>query len=165
MEPTFTNILVPTDFSAGSRLALEYALRLSRPLGASVHVVHVVEDPAIAGMWTEAYVDVAALRKERRCGARHLMNKLLQEVGAAGITDEITAGPVARQITAAAADRRSDLIVMGTHGRTGLAHALVGSVAEQVMRIAGCPVLTIREGLTAEPLPAPVEATRPAVPA
>ena len=148
MTPTFSHILVPTDFSSGSRLALDYALQLARRLDASVHVLHVTEDPAIAGMWTEGYVDLDELRKERRCGARHLMNQLLTDVGQGNITDEITAGPVARMITSAAADRGADLIVMGTHGRTGLAHALVGSVAERVMRTAGCPVVTVREGLS-----------------
>lgn len=63
------------------------------------------------------------------------------------VTDEIASGPVARTITATAADCGASLIVMGTHGRTGLAHVLVGSVAEQVMRTAGCPVLTLREAL------------------
>jgi universal stress protein A len=151
MTPTFSQILVPTDFSSGSRLALDYALQLAQRLNASVHVLHVTEDPSVAGMWTEAYVDLAQIRNDRRCGARHLMNKLLGEVGPAKITDEITSGPVARTITDAAADRAVSLIVMGTHGRTGLAHALVGSVAEQVMRMAGCPVLTVREGIAANP--------------
>ena len=66
------------------------------------------------------------------------------------LTDEIASGPVAETIAAIAADRGADFIVMGTHGRTGLAHVLVGSVAERVIRIAGCPVLTIREDLEAE---------------
>lgn len=163
MTPTFSRILVPTDFSPGSRLAVDYAVQLARRLGASIHLLHVTEDPSIAGMWTEAYVDLAQIRKERESGARHLMDKLLREIGPAAVTDEIAAGPVARTITDAAADRQAGLIVMGTHGRTGLAHVLVGSVAEQVMRMAGCPVLTVREGLAAEPVQTP--ALAPGVPA
>lgn len=149
MTPAVSTILVPTDFSPGSRLALDYALQLARQLGASVHVLHVIEDTVIAGMWTEAYVDIPELRKERRCAARRLMNELLGAVHSADVTDEITSGPVAQTITATAVDRGTDVIVMGTHGRTGLAHVLVGSIAEQVMRTASCPVLTIREGAAA----------------
>jgi universal stress protein A len=160
MTPTFTRILVPTDFSAGARLALDYAVQLARRLGASLHLLHVTEDPSIAGMWTEAYVDIAQIRMEREAGARQLMDKLRRDIGPADVTDEIAAGPVARVIIEAAADRGAGLIVMGTHGRTGLAHVLVGSVAEQVMRMAGCPVLTVREGLAADPVPAPAVASR-----
>ncbi|HEX6324602.1 MAG TPA: universal stress protein [Vicinamibacterales bacterium] len=147
MKPAFKQILVPTDFSNGSRLAVDYALELARRLGASVHLLHVVEDPTVAGLFTEAYVDLALIRKERRCDARHRMNALLTELKTRRITDEIAAGPVAQTIAGIAADRGADFIVMGTHGRTGLAHVLVGSVAEHVIRIAGCPVLTVREGL------------------
>ncbi|MBA3948991.1 MAG: universal stress protein [Acidobacteria bacterium] len=163
MTPTFSRILVPTDFSAGSRLAVDYAVQLARRLGASIHILHVTEDPSIAGMWTEAYVDLAQIRMERETGARHLMDKLLRDIGPADVTDEIAAGPVARVITDAAADRDAGLIVMGTHGRTGLVHVLVGSVAEQVMRMAGCPVLTVREGLAADRVLAP--AVAPGIPA
>ena len=145
--PAFKQILVPTDFSTGSRMAVDYALELGRRLGASVHLLHVVEDPSVAGLFTEAYVDMALIRKERRCDARHRMNGLLGSLRPARLTDEIVSGPVAQTIAGVAADRGADFIVMGTHGRTGLAHVLVGSVAEQVIRIAGCPVLTVREGL------------------
>jgi len=147
MKPAFKQILVPTDFSAGSRLAVDYALQLARRLGANLHLLHVVEDPSVAGLFTEAYVDLALIRKERRCDARHRMNGLLGNLHALRITDEIASGPVAQTIAGIAADRGADFIVMGTHGRTGLAHVLVGSVAEQVIRIASCPVLTVREGL------------------
>ena len=147
MKPEFKQILVPTDFSSGSRLAVDYALRLARKLGANVHLLHVVEDPSVAGLFTEAYVDMALIRKERRCDARHRMNGLLGSLQAPRISDEIASGPVAQTIAGIAADCGADFIVMGTHGRTGLAHVLVGSVAEQVIRIATCPVLTVREGL------------------
>jgi nucleotide-binding universal stress UspA family protein len=145
--PAFKQILVPTDFSNGARLAVDYAIELGRRLGASVHVVHVVEDPNVAGLFTEAYIDMELIRKDRRCDARHRMNGLLGQLHGARITDEIAAGRVAETIAGIAADRGVDFIVMGTHGRTGLAHVLVGSVAERVIRIAACPVLTVREGL------------------
>jgi universal stress protein A len=165
MTPAFKQILVPTDFSNGSRFAIEYAVELARRLNASIHVVHVVEDPTIAGLFTEAYVDLSLIRKERRCDARHRMNALLTSLRAARVTvtDEIAAGPVAPTIAGIAADRDADFIVMGTHGRTGLAHVLVGSVAEHVIRIAGCPVLTVREGLAASPAFSSVRAESSAV--
>ena len=147
MTSDFKEILVPTDFSTGSRLAVDYALELARRLGGRVHLLHVVEDPNVAGLFTEAYVDMALIRKERRCDARHRMNGLLGQLQSVRISDEIAAGPVAETIAAIAGDRGSDMIVMGTHGRTGLAHALIGSVAERVIRLAACPVLTVREGL------------------
>ena len=145
--PAFKQILVPTDFSNGARLAVDYALELARRLCAAVHIVHVVEDPNVAGLFTEAYIDMELVRKERRCDARHRMNGLLGQLSGPRITDEIAAGRVAETLAGIAADRSVDLIVMGTHGRTGLAHVLIGSVAERVIRIAGCPVLTVREGL------------------
>jgi universal stress protein A len=149
MTPSFTHILVPTDFSTGARLAVDYAVALARRLGASIHLLNIVEDPTVAGLFTEAHVDLGEIRKARRCDARRRMNELLTSLHATNVTDEIATGPVAATIAGIAADRESDFIVMGTHGRTGLAHVLVGSVAEQVVRTAGCPVLTVREGLGA----------------
>lgn len=156
MIPAFSNILVPTDFSPGSRLALDYALALARRLDARIHVLHVVEDPAITGMWTEAYLDIEALRDEREADARRLMRAFLTMTGAEEASSEIAAGPVPDTIAACALEHAADFIVMGTHGRTGLAHVLVGSVAEQVIRTAGCPVLTVREGAAAAVDPAPI---------
>ena len=149
MTHAFKQILVPTDFSPGSRLAIDYALQLADRLGASVHLLHVVEDPTVAGLFTEAYADLESIRRKRRCDARHQMNALLGSLKRRDMTDEIAGGSVAPTIAGVAADRAADFIVMGTHGRTGLSHVLVGSVAEQVIRIAGCPVLTVREGLAA----------------
>ena len=147
MKHAFKQILVPTDFSVGSRLAVDYAMELAGRLGASVHLLHVVEDPPVAGLFTEAHADLESLKRKRRSDARHLMNALLGALKRHDITNEIAGGPVAATIAGVAADRGADFIVMGTHGRTGLSHVLVGSVAEQVLRIAGCPVLTVREGL------------------
>ena len=155
MTPAFSNILVPTDFSPGSRLALEYALALARKLDARIHLLHVVEDPAVTGMWTEAYLDIAALREERQADAERQMRALQKTAGAEDASYEIAAGPVPETIAAAASDNAADFIVMGTHGRTGLAHVLVGSVAERVIRTAACPVLTVREGAAAAVHPAP----------
>jgi len=66
MKKVFKQILVPTDFSAGSRLAVDYALALAAPLGASVHLLHVVEDPSVAGLFVEGYPDLESIKRKRR---------------------------------------------------------------------------------------------------
>jgi universal stress protein A len=119
-------ILFPTDFSDCARHAGARAAAFARHFGARVHVLHV--DPPVT----------APTRPER----------LAQAVADLGpdldVTSATTAGPPARAICAAARRTGADLIVIGTHGRTGVSHALLGSVAEAVVRRAPCPVLTIR---------------------
>jgi nucleotide-binding universal stress UspA family protein len=147
-----TRILVPTDFSADAEAAVRYALDLARRVNALVHVVHVVEDPIAAGMWSsEIYnVDIEGLQinlvrdAERRLRAR-VAN------GDPAVTMEVRKGAAAKQILEAAGEWGSDLIVMGTHGRTGFAHMVMGSVAEKVVRLAPCPVLTLRAATTSAP--------------
>lgn len=144
MTPSFSRILVPTDFSEGSRHALEYAVALAARLGASLHVLHVREDPVVTALWAEGYVDTESLAAARDAEATRDLQAELTAAGAGAATWDVTAGPVSATIVRVARDRDADLIVMGTHGRTGMAHVLMGSIAEQVMRAAGCPVLTIR---------------------
>jgi nucleotide-binding universal stress UspA family protein len=148
MTRTISRILVATDFSTGSDLALDYATTLAHQFGAAVHLLHVVEDPFVAGAWTpELYIasistvrasliDEAAARLARLCPAfeRHGLT----------VTSEVMVGSPAPAIRDVAEARRCDLVVMGTHGRSGMAHLLLGSVAEKVIRQAPCPVLTVR---------------------
>ena len=143
----FTRILVPTDFSQPTDAALAYAKDIASRFGASLHLVHVLEDPVVTGVFgAPTYVPEspgasAALRAdaEFRLGAR------LNDVTSARlcITSEVLYGPNAPTIVNRARELAIDLIVMGTHGRTGMAHALMGSVAERVVRFASCPVLTV----------------------
>lgn len=144
MTPSFSRLLVPTDFSEGSRHALDYAVSLAARLGASIHVLHVREDPVVTALWAEGYVDTQSLAAERDAEAGRELQALLAVAGAGAATWDVAAGPVSATIVRVARERDADLIVMGTHGRTGMAHVLMGSIAEQVMRSAGCPVLTIR---------------------
>lgn len=144
-----TTILVPVDFSQASHLALHCAVDLAKRLDGSIHVLHVVEDPPATGLIAEAYVGLATLRQNRRVEARRRMTELLATLHGARFSDEVVMGSVARTIADTANDRHADFIVMGTHGRTGLAHALLGSVAEDVIRIAPCPVMTVRQDLPA----------------
>lgn len=140
-----TRILVPTDFSADAEAAVAYALRLADAFGASVQLLHVVEDPIAAGVWSsEVYTaEIAGLQINLVRDAEERLRDYAAEKGAT-VTGEVRIGPAARVILQFAKDTGVDLIVMGTHGRTGLAHAVMGSVAERVVRLASCPVLTLR---------------------
>jgi nucleotide-binding universal stress UspA family protein len=152
MAGKITRILVPTDFSETADAALGYAKTLAAQLGASLHVVHVFADPYSTAVYApEVY---APLPPEVRAAAMRDIQEWLEERFDAEErrrfrgTAEIVTGLAAKQIAKYAVDNQIDLIVMGTHGRRGVAHLLLGSVAEHVVRIARCPVLTIREART-----------------
>jgi nucleotide-binding universal stress UspA family protein len=147
MKPEFTRILVPVDFSGESGRAIEYAVALAKKVGGTIELLHVVEDPIASGAWgAEAYVmNVPELLAElveeatRRLGSIKAGCDQSVPMGTRVVT-----GPPARSIAAIAEAERPDVIVMGTHGRTGLSHLVLGSVAERVVRTAPCPVLTVR---------------------
>jgi nucleotide-binding universal stress UspA family protein len=138
-------ILVATDVSAGADAAADAAAQLARQLNASVDVVTVVDTSPLA----EAYGDVAyrTLRiGEIHNTARDTAQKLADRVfaGLQQVRVHVRDGNTSVEIVRAAQDLASDLIVMGTHGRRGLAHLLIGSVAEQVVRTSPLPVVTVR---------------------
>lgn len=147
MTPTIARILVPTDFSPTSDAALDFAKTIARTFGASLHLVHVFEDPAVAGGFPEAYAPLppdmrAALVEDANTQlAKRLSDEERERYRA---TTTIVSGVGATAIVEYAQEHDVDLIVMGTHGRTGMAHLLIGSVAERVVRLAPCPVLTVR---------------------
>ena len=142
---TIKRILVPTDFSADAAAALTYAVRFAQPFGASIHLLHVVADPMAAGAWSsEVYTaETAGLHINLVRDAEQRLQQQAAEKGAP-ITTEVRTGHTAHAILDLANKKGIDLIVMGTHGRTGLAHLVMGSVAERVVRLAPCPVLTLR---------------------
>jgi universal stress protein A len=150
MTTTISRILVPTDFSGTSDAALDYAKELARKLGASLHLVHVFEDPFLAGAFAmEAYTPMPpATRGELLNDAQARLGHRLTPVEKEQFrgTSEIITGTSASAISEYASENDIDLIVMGTHGRTGMAHLLIGSVAERVVRTAPCPVLTVHRG-------------------
>ena len=157
MTEAITRILVPVDFSAHSERALQYATTLAGRYNATVEVLHVVEDPFISGAWSPEAVapNIPELLADLVAATRGKLNTLKAPALRKGVRLETTVlttvltGKPADSITDYARTERFDLIVMGTHGRTGLSHALLGSVAERVVRKAPCPVLTVRE--TASP--------------
>jgi nucleotide-binding universal stress UspA family protein len=149
MKP-FRKILIPVDFSPASRRALHHALGLARAYAATVHVVHVWEPPGLVkadlDAWSTGHVE--AMPAAARRAADDQMRELLDDFGFAASERpeyEILAGDPARAIVEMVNAGGYDLIVMGTHGRTGFSRLLVGSVAENVVRRARCPVLTVRD--------------------
>jgi nucleotide-binding universal stress UspA family protein len=146
MKGRITHILVPTDFSAGSEAALAWARDLALRYEARLSLLHVVTDPRAVGVWTpEVYVPPIAETQERLLReARERLELALpaEDRNRFGLTVDARLGDVAENILNAAREQHVDLIVMGTHGRHGLAHLLLGSVAERVLRDATCPVLT-----------------------
>jgi nucleotide-binding universal stress UspA family protein len=145
---TIKHILVPTDFSAHADAALRYALDLARAVNATVGLLHVVEDPLAAGMWaSEVYTtELAGLTINLSKDAEERLRRTAAEHAAddAIIVHGVRMGRAATTIVEVAAEVSADLIVMGPAGRSGIAHVLMGSVAERVVRTAACPVLTVR---------------------
>ena len=140
-------LLVPTDFSPTAELALQYAIDLAPP-GASIHVLHVVDDAGLLASYPEGqFVDFVKLRAALIADAEWQVADAIRRIPAphAVVTTEIVMGRPVTQIVDTAKTRHVDLIVMGTHGRGAIAHLLLGSVAERVLRGAHCPVLAIRD--------------------
>ena len=159
MTDTITRILVPVDFSPHAERALCYATTLAHRLGATLALLHVVEDPFVTGAWGgEVYVpDVPELLQDLISGAERQLAALKEPAEALGLTAEtaVITGSPENAIVKHAKDGGFDLIVMGTHGRTGLSHVVMGSIAERIVRTAPCPVLTLRA------VEAPTAATKP----
>ena len=156
MAPNITRILVPTDFSDTADVALTYAKTLAGRLNASLHVIHVLADPYVVTPFDVATPMEPEIRKRTLEDVRACLLKRLdaEEEQRFRGTRAIVTGLAAKQIAQYAADHSIDLIVMGTHGRRGVAHLLLGSVAEHVGRIAPCPVLTVRNPQNAASKPA-----------
>jgi nucleotide-binding universal stress UspA family protein len=148
MARNITRILVPTDFSETSDAALTYGKTLAETFGASLHLVHVFEDPNMVATYApEVYVPLPPAARES--ALKDVEEGLAERMSASekkrfSGTTEIVTGLTAKQIVQYAKEHAVDLIVMGTHGRRGVAHLMLGSVAEHVVRTAPCPVLTVR---------------------
>lgn len=139
---TITNILVPTDFSASSEHALDYAVDLATKLDAKVHLLSVVGIPSYGV--PELGVGVTAAMMDDMIGdtQRALDNLARPRQHIAGTF--VRAGDARDVILQTAEELNDDLIVMGTHGRRGISRALLGSVTEMIVRTSPIPVLTVR---------------------
>ena len=142
------HILVATDFSEPSDAALRYGRALARNFNATLHVVHVVGHVSSAVYGAEGYVtSMPELQQEIEAAARRQLDGLVVDNDARPLPTRrvlMTANAPALAIVEYAAREHIDLIVTGTHGRGAVAHWLVGSVAERIVRTAPCPVLTVR---------------------
>lgn len=141
-------VLIPTDFSPASDIAFHYGVDVALRHEASVHLLHVVDEVSLGtaaaeGFYTEAPELSASLIKKANMAlaglASHCQGLELRA------TTEVMVGRPLDEIVRVATARGTDLIVMGTHGRSGVAHLMLGSVAERVVRVAPCAVLTVRD--------------------
>jgi nucleotide-binding universal stress UspA family protein len=139
-------ILHPTDFSGASRHAFELACSLARDHGARIIVLNVIDLPFYAG---EGGMPCSELT-DRRVEAEHLLSKLIRTRGDVAVERLVTAGEPVSEIIRVAAAKGADLIVVGTHGKTGVHRWLMGSVAENVLRRAPCPVLAAKRPMREE---------------
>ena len=142
---TAEHFLVPVDFSEYSDYALDYALSLAPQLQARLTLLHILQPLIVGGAdmgMGLPYTYVQQLEEE----TNQSMQKCLDRVNAAGLKGEgmVVHGVPWQEIIDMAKNRHNDLIIMGTHGRTGIKHVLLGSVAEKVVRLAPCPVLVVR---------------------
>ena len=146
MAPTFTRILVPIDFGAASMAAYRTAVSLARSVRGSIHLLHVAKDPFVAVSTPELYgIDWTAVQEGIARETKARLTALAETAVGITVTSEVVTGRAANAIIQVAEETSADLIVMGTHGRGGLGHLLLGSVAERVIRLATCPVMTVRD--------------------
>lgn len=141
----FEHLLVPIDFGECSQRALDAAMELAGRFGARLTLVHVYEVPSyVYGGMTYATTDLASPIADI---AREQLEKTLRQVQTRipSATAVLRRGPPAEEILSAIEDVHPSLVVMGTHGRKGMRHVLLGSVAERVVRLSRVPVLTMRD--------------------
>ena len=139
-------ILIPTDLSDYSHYALPYAIELARNFSAELHLLHIVEP--LWGGEHSLYADFPGpvgynLETVQETNAK-LLDELAEETKEVAVQTQVLVGAPHVQIVRYARDNDIDLVVLATHGRTGLSHALIGSVAEKVVQMAPCPVLTVK---------------------
>jgi nucleotide-binding universal stress UspA family protein len=147
MAPPIRRILVPTDFSEHSRQALERALELAERMGASIDLLHVWDPPGHLEPYTVDLLPESpggGLETQGLAQAGRLLNAWSEQYGSRSVPLHVhlARGPAAETILLFATNGY-DLLVMGTHGRTGLARLMMGSVAQKVARRAPCPVMTV----------------------
>ncbi len=136
-------IMVPTDFTVYSDHAIEYAIMVARKFEAKILLIHVIEPFAYSVTDTVQIIDhYTALKTVAKPILENLQKRLLKK--GLKVDSILLDGNPYLEIVKKTREAGVDLIIMGTHGRTGIEHILMGSVAERVVRLAPCPVLTVR---------------------
>jgi len=143
---SFQKILVATDFSDCSVEACAYALTLARKFDATLLVLHVINEPVDLRGFYVPHISFDQLEKEIADGAASMLESFCKDnlPDFNSYTTAVVTGVPYEEITRTAQEQSASLIVIGTHGRSGLDHLIFGSTAERVVRSAPCPVLTIR---------------------
>lgn len=139
-------ILFPTDFSQGARAAMDHALSLARDYKARLLLLYVIQDISIAEWYIPSSLSVTDLVEDMQKSAWKEMDKWAEEIKTIvpNVEKLVVRGVPFVEIIRTAKEHNVDLLVIGTHGRTGIDHMLFGSTAEKVVRKAPCPVLTVR---------------------
>ncbi len=138
----YSEILFPTDGGPASQTALDHAIDHAERYDARLHTLYVVDTTAYASLDAGAETVLSALRQEGETALQAVAERA--EDADVSVVSEIISGSPHKQLTDYAESNDIDLIVMGTHGRTGLDRYLLGSVTERVVRTADMPVLTVR---------------------
>ena len=158
---TLQHLLVPTDFSASADAALNHAVSLADRFNATLHLLHVVNDPG-AGWYGlgDAEVQIDRLKEEAEAKAKNRLQGMAEESTAVEVRTAVAQRlnlKVADAIQEYVAGHSIDLVVMGTHGRQGLGRLVLGSVANRLIRRSGCPVMTVRKREAGPDEPSDVE--------
>src|ERR1022692_4480167 len=142
------NVLYATDFSATSESAFPYATAICRRFGGTLHIAHVLSDTNLLLMTGGVdYVSVGTIYEDTHNLAQEKIQQLALRLGKIPHRTYVRHGQVWTNLSGIVVENRIDLIVVGTHGRTGLGKLLLGSVAEDILRHAPCPVLTVGPGV------------------
>jgi universal stress protein A len=148
MQDQINNVLFPTDFSDLSVAALPLAMDLAAKYGAKLHCLYVVEEPQIYSSLEMGSVAIPT-SGELKESAQARMEKFSQELLADsphGYSSKVVIGRAATEVVNYAKEVGADMIVMATHGYSGVKHVMLGSTTEDVLRHASCPVLSVRGG-------------------
>lgn len=142
----FSSILVPTDFEPAASEAFDLALGLATTFGASVQLLHVVDDRGMLMAASEGLVEYDQIVAGMEESAKDKLAEMASAASARGIEveTEVRIGSPGPKMLAAIDEHEPSLVVMGTHGRSGLRRLFLGSVAESIVRQAHCPVLTVK---------------------
>ena len=139
-------VLIPTDFSEYSKAALPYAVDISRKYGAKLVILHIFDEELLSPIFFETGKTAKEYFERLQNRFEAAVEDFLSGVNTDGIEleAELGNGTPFVEIIRFAKENGADIIVMGTHGRTGIAHTLLGSVTEKVVRKSPCPVMVIR---------------------
>jgi universal stress protein A len=142
--PTIKSLLCPVDFSEMSKAVLDYAVFMAQSHQAELRLVHVVDQLHGFDSYKILHMTAIEITHEMERQAKTQLKELIADL-AVPATFEVRFGRAADEIVIQAKEDKVDLVVMGSHGRSGISHMLVGSVAESVVRHAPCPVLVVRK--------------------